>query len=132
MTMKTVCDMFNISADTLRYYERIGVIPPVQRTSGGIRKYAGEDISWIQNAICLRDAGVPLEMIAEYVRLYDQGEPTYEARLQLLERARVHVMTEKQKYDAALEKLNYKISKYEEAVKTGVLIWDENVKCDNR
>ena len=132
MTMKTVCDMFNISADTLRYYERIGVIPPVQRTSGGIRKYADEDISWIQNAICLRDAGVPLEMIAEYVRLYDQGEPTYEARLQLLERARVHVMTEKQKYDAALEKLNYKISKYEEAVKTGVLIWDENVKCDNR
>ena len=132
MTMKTVCDMFKLSADTLRYYERIGVIPPVQRTSGGIRKYADEDISWIQNAICLRDAGVPLEMIAEYVRLYDQGEPTYEARLQLLERARVHVMTEKQKYDAALEKLNYKISKYEEAVKTGVLIWDENVKCDNR
>lgn len=132
MTMKTVCDMFNISADTLRYYERIGVIPPVQRTSGGIRKYTDEDISWIQNAVCLRDAGVPLEMIAEYVRLYDQGEPSFEARLQLLEKARVHVMTEKQKYDAALEKLNYKISKYEEAVKTGVLIWDDNVKCDNR
>ena len=132
MTMKTVCDMFNISADTLRYYERIGVIPPVKRTSGGIRKYTEDDISWIQNAICLRDAGVPLEMIAEYVRLYDQGEPTYEARLQLLEKARVHVMTEKQKYDAALEKLNYKISKYEEAVRTGVLVWDEDVACDNR
>ena len=132
MTMKTVCSMFNLSADTLRYYERIGVIPPVHRSSGGIRKYTDEDVSWIQNAICLRDAGVPLEMIAEYVRLYDQGEPTYEARLQLLEKARVHVMTEKQKYDAALEKLNYKISKYEEAVKTGVLIWDDNVKCDNR
>lgn len=132
MTMKTVCDMFTISADTLRYYERIGVIPPVKRTSGGIRKYTEDDISWIQNAICLRDAGVPLEMIAEYVRLYDQGEPTYEARLQLLEKARVHVMTEKQKYDAALEKLNYKISKYEEAVRTGVLVWDEDVACDNR
>ena len=132
MTMKTVCSMFNLSADTLRYYERIGVIPPVKRTSGGIRKYTEDDISWIQNAICLRDAGVPLEMIAEYVRLYDQGEPTYEARLQLLEKARVHVMTEKQKYDAALEKLNYKISKYEEAVRTGVLVWDEDVACDNR
>ena len=132
MTMKTVCDMFNISADTLRYYERIGVIPPVKRTSGGIRKYTEDDISWIQNAICLRDAGVPLEMIAEYVRLYDQGEPTYEARLQLLEKARVHVLTEKQKYDAALEKLNYKIRKYEDAVKTGVLVWDEDVKCDHR
>ena len=132
MTMKTVCDMFHISADTLRYYERIGVIPPVRRSPGGIRQYTDEDISWIQNALCLRGAGVPLEMIAEYVSLYDQGEPTFEARCELLKKARLQVLAEKQKYDEALEKLNYKIGKYEEAVRTGVLVWDEDVKCDNR
>ena len=53
MTIKEVCKQFDISADTLRYYERVGVIPKVKRTKGGIRDYSEEDISWVENAICM-------------------------------------------------------------------------------
>jgi DNA-binding transcriptional MerR regulator len=122
MTIKEVCKQFGISADTLRYYERVGA--EVKRTSGGIRNYTQEDLDWIQNTLCLRGAGVPVEMVIEYVKLFQQGDETFEARCNLLKEARQEVLESRQKYDKALEKLNYKIAKYEEAVKTGVLEWD--------
>jgi DNA-binding transcriptional MerR regulator len=124
MTIKEVCEKFQISADTLRYYERVGAIPEVSRTSGGIRNYTEQDLKWVKNAICLRGAGVPVEMIIEYVKLFQQGDDTYEARCNLLKEAREEVLAARKKYDEALEKLNYKIEKYEEAIQTGVLEWN--------
>ncbi len=124
MTINEVCEMFSISKDTLRYYERIGVIPEVHRTAGGIRDYNESDISWVQHAICMREAGVPIEMLIEYVKLYQQGDDTISARGNLLKEAREELLEARRKNDRALEKLNYKIGKYEEAEKTGVLNWD--------
>ena len=125
MTIKEVCKQFDISADTLRYYERVGVIPKVKRTKGGIRDYSEEDISWVENAICMRSAGVPVEMLIEYVKLYQEGDNTLEARRDLLIEARVEVQNKIDQYVETLNKLNFKISRYEEAVKTGVLSWKE-------
>lgn len=125
MTIKEVCGQFHITADTLRYYERVGAIPEIGRTAGGIRNYTEEDLKWIQNALCLRGAGVPVEMIIEYEKLFQQGDDTFEARCSLLKEAREEVLAAREKYDKALEKLNYKIKKYEEAVKTGILVWDQ-------
>ena len=81
MTIKEVCGQFHITADTLRYYERVGAIPEIGRTAGGIRNYTEEDLKWIQNALCLRGAGVPVEMIIEYVKLFQQGDDTFEVQL---------------------------------------------------
>lgn len=125
MTIKEVCKQFDISADTLRYYERVGVIPKVKRTKGGIRDYSEEDISWVENAICMRSAGVPVEMLIEYVKLYQEGDNTLEARRDLLIEARVEVQNKIDQYVETLNKLNFKISRYEEAVKIGVLSWEE-------
>lgn len=125
MTIKEVCKQFDISADTLRYYERVGVIPKVKRTKGGIRDYSEEDISWVENAICMRSAGVPVEMLIEYVKLYQKGDNTLEARRDLLIEARVEVQKKIDQYVQTLNKLNFKISRYEEAVKTGVLSWEK-------
>ncbi|WP_029072530.1 MerR family transcriptional regulator [Kandleria vitulina] len=125
MTIKEVCKQFDISADTLRYYERVGAIPKVERTKGGIRDYSEEDISWVENAICMRSAGVPVEMLIEYVKLYQEGDNTLEARRDLLIEARVEVQNKIDQYVETLNKLNFKISRYEEAVKTGVLSWEE-------
>ena len=125
MTIKEGCKQFDISADTLRYYERVGVIPKVKRTKGGIRDYSEEDISWVENAICMRSAGVPVEMLIEYVKLYQEGDNTLEARRDLLIEARVEVQNKIDQYVETLNKLNFKISRYEEAVKTGVLSWEE-------
>lgn len=70
MTIKEVSEKYGITGDTLRYYERIGMIPPVGRTAGGIRCYTDTDLSWIELVLCMRNAGLPLEAIVEYVRLY--------------------------------------------------------------
>ena len=124
MTIKEVCAQYGLSPDTLRYYERVGVIPTVTRTAGGIRNYQDEDIQWVEKAVCMRDAGVPVDMLIEYVRLCQQGDDTLEARANLLKEVRTRIMEAKKKYDAALERLDYKISRYELALKTGVLTWE--------
>ena len=86
MTIKEVSQKYNISQDTLRYYERVGLIPTVARTSGGIRNYTENDLGWVENAICMRNAGVPIEALIEYVKLYQEGDETCEARRQLLQK----------------------------------------------
>lgn len=70
MTIKEVSEKYAVSQDTLRYYERIGLIPPVARTAGGIRNYTESDIGWVETAVCMRNAGVPIEALIEYVKLY--------------------------------------------------------------
>lgn len=125
MTIKEVCEKFDITPDTLRYYERVGVIPDVHRTKGGIRDFTDEDVAWVENAICMRSAGVPVEMLIEYVRLYQEGDGTFQARRDVLEEARQEVQKNIEKYQATLDRLNFKISRYDVAIKTGVLSWDD-------
>lgn len=124
MTIKEVSRQYHISHDTLRYYERIGMIPTVTRTSGGIRDYQEEDLRWVELAICMRSAGLPVEAMIEYVKLYQEGDATIPARLQLLIEQRELLLEQRQQIDATLDRLNYKISRYEEAAKTGNLTWD--------
>ncbi len=124
MNIKDVCIEFDISADTLRYYERIGVIPPVNRTSGGIRDYTEDDLKWVKQAVCFRNAGLSVDALVEYRKLFEQGDETITDRLNLLESERDKAIELKNSIDEALNRLNRKISIYERAVKTGVLSWD--------
>lgn len=124
MTIKEVCDTYGIAADTLRYYERVGVIPSVARTKGGIRNYTEEDLGWVKNAICMRKAGLSVEALAEYVRLFQAGDGTIPARRELLAQAREAIAARLAEYQEALKKLDYKLSRYDAAIQTGVLRWD--------
>ena len=126
MTIKDVCERFEITQDTLRYYERVGMIPPVTRTAGGIRDYQESDLGWVQLAICMRNAGLPVEAMIEYVRLYQEGDSTISARLQLLTDQREVLLDRRKKIEETLDRLNYKIARYEIAVETGKLTWDKN------
>lgn len=124
MTIKEVSEKYGITQDTLRYYERVGMIPAVPRTSGGIRNYGEEDCGWVEMAICMRNAGVPVEAMIEYVRLVQEGDGTFPARLQLLQEQREMLHEQQEKINRMLERLDYKISRYERAVETGKLVWD--------
>lgn len=84
MTIKEVSEKYHISQDTLRYYERMQMIPRVHRTSGGIRDYQAEDLRWVELALCMRGAGLPVEVMIEYLRLFQEGDATIPARLELL------------------------------------------------
>ncbi len=125
MTIKEVSEKYGISSDTLRYYERVGVLPPITRTSGGIRDFGEEDLVWIELVLCMRSAGLPIEAIIEYVRLFQLGDSTFSARLKLLSEQRRKLIEQREKIDITIDRLNYKIAKYEKAVKTGQLDWEK-------
>lgn len=131
MTIKEVSEHFGISQDTLRYYERVKMIPKVTRTSGGIRDYQEEDLKWVELALCMRSAGLPIEVMIEYLDLYQKGDETIPARLELLSNQMEVLQEQKKQLEVTMNRLAYKISKYEEAMKTGKLVWDEDCvkKC---
>lgn len=130
MTIKQVCQRYGLTQDTLRYYEKIGVIPPVHRSASGIRDYDEHDLGWVENAVCLRNAGVPVESIAEYVKLYQAGDETFAARRDLLSHVLADLTEQRSQLDAAIQKLTYKVSRYEAAVQTGVLSWTKETETD--
>ena len=132
MTIKEVSEKYGIHAETLRYYERVGVIPPVNRTAGGIRDFTEEDTRWVENAKCMRGAGLAIEALIEYQRLYREGDSTFQARCDLLTEQRTILLAQQKQLNETLAKLNYKISRYQDAVKTGVLVWELAEECKEK
>ena len=113
MTIAQVSKKYDISADTLRYYERIGLIPAVPRTKSGIRNYNEESCGWIQLMICMRKAGVQIEALIEYVALFQKGAATLNARKAILIEQREQLMERMEQMQQSLERLNDKIDHYE-------------------
>lgn len=124
MTISEVSKKYELSQDTLRYYEKVGAIPPVHRTKSGVRDYTEEDCGWVDLVKCMRGAGLSVEVMAEYVRLQLQGDETIPQRRQLLVDQRDQLTAQLQVIQDTMKRLNYKISRYDEAIKTGVLRWD--------
>lgn len=118
MTIKEISEKYEISRDTLRYYERAGMIPPVTRTAGGIRDYTEEDVKWVELALCMREAGLPVEVMAQYVRLCQAGDSTFQERLRLLKEQREALLKQKNRIETMLTRLDGKIARYEKATET--------------
>lgn len=114
MTIAEVSKKFGLTADTLRYYERIGLIPPVRRSSSGIRDYDEKDCNWVEFIKCMRGAGLPVEMLIEYVALFGQGHDTIAARKALLVEQRQQLAEKIVTMQSVLERLDNKIEGYEE------------------
>jgi DNA-binding transcriptional MerR regulator len=124
MTITEVSKHYELSTDTLRYYERVGLIPPVKRGKGGIRDYSDKDIEWVGFIKCMRMANIPIEVLIEYVNLFKKGEDTQESRKMLLKEQRDRLAERIANLQKILEKLDYKIENYS-AVLTAEkkLIW---------
>ena len=113
MTITEVSKKYEITPDTLRYYERIGLIPPVPRTKGGIRDYDEQSCRWLEMMKCMRRAGVQIEALIEYVALFKQGDETLDARKKILIEQRNQLADRMEDMQASLERLNEKIRLYE-------------------
>ena len=116
MTIAEVSKKYDISADTLRYYERIGLIPPVPRTKSGIRDYDEVSCGWIELMKCMRAAGVQIEALIEYVALFQQGDATVDARKAILIEQRDQLIERMEDMQRSLDRLNYKIERYEQGL----------------
>ncbi|CVH76738.1 MerR family transcriptional regulator [Rubneribacter badeniensis] len=113
MKIAEVSKEYGLSADTLRYYERIGLLPNVTRTPSGIRDYSEQDCARVQFVKCMRAANVSIEALIEYMALFEQGDSTIEARKAILEEQRDLVRERIAEMQAGLDRLNYKIDNYE-------------------
>lgn len=113
MIIAEVSEKFDLTQDTLRYYERIGLLPRVNRNKSGIRDYTEEDCRWVYFIKCMRNAGLPVEVLIEYVGLFQQGDETVEARKELLIEQRKQLATRIEEMNKTLERLDYKIARYE-------------------
>ncbi|AHF06459.1 MerR family transcriptional regulator [Desulfitobacterium metallireducens] len=116
MTISEVSEKFGITQDTLRYYERIGLIPHVNRNKSGIRDYTEEDCNWIGFIKCMRSAGLPIEVLIEYVGLFQQGDETIKVRKGLLIEQRNQLMARIEEMKKTLNYLNHKIETYDQLV----------------
>ena len=116
MTIAEVSRKYDISPDTLRYYERIGLIPPVPRNKSGIRDYGEDSCNWIELMKGMRQAGVQIEALIEYVALFQQGDSTIGARKALLIEQRNQLLRRMQAMQESLDRLNYKIQNYERSI----------------
>lgn len=118
MTIAEVSKKYDLTQDTLRYYERIGLIPEVNRSKSGIRDYTEEDCRWVEFIKCMRSAGLPIEVLIEYVTLFKQGDKTIKARKELLIEQRKRLVEKMEDMKKTIERLDYKIERY------------ENIRCE--
>jgi DNA-binding transcriptional MerR regulator len=118
MKIAEVSERYGLSADTLRYYERVGLIPHVTRNDGGIRDYGELDLKRVEFIKCMRSAGLPVEVLIEYVALVQQGDETIEARKAILKEQRELLAARMKEMQKTLDLLEYKIEVYEKAVFT--------------
>jgi DNA-binding transcriptional MerR regulator len=116
MKIAEVSEQFGLSIDTLRYYERVGLIPPVHRNESGIRDYNELDLRRVDFIKCMRSAGLPIEILIEYVALVQKGDKTIDARKEILVEQRDLLLARMQEMQKTLDILNYKIEVYENAV----------------
>lgn len=116
MTITQVSQKYGLSQDTLRYYERIGIIPPVPRNKSGIRDYDEVSCSWIELMKCMRSSGVQIEALIEYVTLFQQGDATLDARKALLIDQRDQLLERMAQMQQSLDRLNQKIQNYEQVM----------------
>ena len=117
MTIAEVSKKYEISADTLRYYERIGLIPSVRRKENGIRDYSDTDCGWVEFIKCMRGAGIQVEALIEYVSLFQQGDGTQEARKQILLEQREQLAARMEDMKQTLARLDKKIAHYDECLR---------------
>ena len=116
MTIAEVSKKYNLTPDTIRYYEKIGLIPKVPRNKSRIRDFDDESCRWIEFIKCMRNSGMQIEVLIRYVELFKQGENTVKERRKLLEEQREKLLKKEEDIKNTIERLNYKIKVYDEIV----------------
>ena len=114
MTIAEVSKKYELTADTIRYYEKEGLIPRVPRNKSGIRDFDEVSCRWIEFIKCMRSAGMPINKLVEYVTLFKDGRESLQARKNLLIEQRENLLEKQQEIQNTLERLEYKIKLYEE------------------
>ena len=118
-TIGEMAQKMHVAPSTLRYYDKEGLLPFVERSSGGIRMFKDEDMEWLRVLGCLKKAGMPLKEIRSFMDLSRQGDATIDRRLGLIEKQRRSVLDQMEQLEDTLLMLDYKQWYYQTAQKAG-------------
>lgn len=113
-SIQEVCEKTGLTAHTLRYYEKEGLLTGVARSTGGFRQYSDEDMEWLGLVCCLKNTGMPLQEIARFVRLAHEGDCTLEERVELLKDHREKLIGRMEEMQRYLEKITWKVNFFSE------------------
>lgn len=120
-TVGEMAKLLGVPSSTLRYYDKEGLLPFVERSSGGIRMFKDEDFEWLQVIGCLKKSGMSIKDIREYIVLAMQGDSTIDERLQLFYRQREILREQMRELQRTMDALDYKCWFYETAKKAGTV-----------
>lgn len=118
-TISEVSELMDISIYTLRYYDKEGLLPNLDRSLGGSRLFSEEDLGWLGMIKCLKASGLPLKDIKTFLELYQGGDPTLPQRFELFKERRAVVMNQIKELEKILETIDYKYWYYETAIEAG-------------
>lgn len=116
MTISEVSKKYELTEDTIRYYEKIKLIPPVPRNKNGIRNFDEISCNWIEFIKCMRNAGMEIEVLLRYVDLFEKGEKTVKQRQDLLIEQKEKLIKKQQNINNTIERINYKIELYNDII----------------
>ena len=112
MQIKDVAEKYNLTSDTIRYYEKEGLIGPINKNKSGIRDFSDNDLQRLEFVVCMRRAKVPINVLKEYLDLFDSGEDTIDARCELLKQQKKILKKQVSEINEAIKLLDYKIKLY--------------------
>lgn len=129
-TVGEMANIMGVSASTLRYYDKEGLLPFVERTSGGIRMFKEQDYEWMKIIECMKRAGMPIKDIRDYIELALEGDATIHERLQLFQNQKRLVQEQMKSLQHTLDVLDYKCWYYETAESAGTTDVLKNISED--
>ena len=130
-TVGEMAKRLGVPASTLRYYDKEGLLPFVERSAGGIRQFQEKDFEWLHVIGCMKKAGMPLKDIRRYIDLALKGNDTIDARLEIFQHQRTVLQQQMDELHHTMEMLNYKCWYYETAKAAGTLDVVQNIQPED-
>lgn len=127
-TVGELAKILNIQPSTLRYYDKEGLLPFVERSSGGIRMFKESDVEWLKIIECMKKAGMSIKDIRTYIQLAMQGDCTIDDRLALFIKQREELKKQLESLENTLDVLDYKVWFYKKAKELGSTNKVKNLK----
>ncbi|MDL2319214.1 MerR family transcriptional regulator [Eubacteriales bacterium OttesenSCG-928-A19] len=126
MTITQAAQLSGLSAHTIRYYDKEGLLPYVGRTAAGVRVFTERDLDWLSLITCLKNTGMPIRGIREYINWYQAGDDTLQQRLDMFLAQQQHIREQMAQLESYMEKINHKVEVYTRAVAEGTLVRQSN------
>ena len=130
-TIGEIAKKLNIAASTLRYYDKEGLLPFVERSGGGMRMFKDEDLSGLRIIECLKKTGMPIKGIKHFMDCCMEGDSSIDERLSIIESQRDAVIKQMKEMKEMLDMLNYKCWYYETAKKAGTCAVHDDIQIEN-